>query len=76
MSTPEFPPLLTLPATTAELLDQLDRLFPHRCPSVDQTDREIWLYAGQRALIDWMREQWRRTEAATGRPDTPLLEDN
>lgn len=37
---------------TEELVDGLDKLVPHRCPAVSQSEREIWMYAGKRALVD------------------------
>lgn len=37
---------------TEELVEGLDKLVPHRCPTVSQSEREIWMYAGKRALVD------------------------
>lgn len=37
---------------TEELVDGLDKLVPHRCPTASQSEREIWMYAGKRALVD------------------------
>lgn len=37
---------------TEELVDGLDKLVPHRCPAVSQSEREIWMYVGKRALVD------------------------
>lgn len=37
---------------TEELVDGLDKLVPHRCPTASQGEREIWMYAGKRALVD------------------------
>lgn len=37
---------------TEELVEGLDKLVPHRCPAVSQSEREIWMYAGKRALVD------------------------
>lgn len=35
-----------------EFIRILDESIPNKCPSLNATDREIWAYAGQRALID------------------------
>lgn len=37
---------------TEELVEGLDKLVPHRCPTASQSEREIWMYAGKRALVD------------------------
>lgn len=37
---------------TEGLVEGLDKLVPHRCPAVSQSEREIWMYAGKRALVD------------------------
>jgi hypothetical protein len=35
-----------------QLIEKLDRDFPHRCPKPDQREREIWMNAGKRELVD------------------------
>lgn len=40
-----------LPNTVTDLIDQLDKTIPEKCPDPEMSDREIWLYAGQRKLI-------------------------
>ena len=37
---------------TKELLEELDEQYPQKCPAITDSDREIWLYAGMRALVD------------------------
>jgi hypothetical protein len=39
------------PAIPADLLAELDRMFPERCPDLKQTDREIWRDVGAREVI-------------------------
>jgi hypothetical protein len=36
-------------------VDGLDKLVPHRCPLPDQSEREIWMYAGKRQLVDALK---------------------
>ncbi len=43
-----------IPLLSEDLLKELDLLFPHRCPSLALTDREIWFKAGQRAVVDFL----------------------
>lgn len=43
--------LLTVRGLSRELLDDLDALFPERCPETNAADRDIWFYAGKRALV-------------------------
>ena len=40
------------PQTIGELVDLLDRLYPSRCPSLHDTDREIWYSVGQRSVVE------------------------
>jgi len=43
-----FPPV---DRPTVELLDEM---FPLQSPDPDMTDREVWMMAGKRQLIDWL----------------------
>jgi hypothetical protein len=49
-------PLPPFPPITPELLAALEAHFPHRCPDPKTPDREIWLYAGKRSVVDYLRE--------------------
>jgi len=40
------------PQTIADLIDLLDRLYPDKCPSIHDTDREIWYRTGQRSVVE------------------------
>ncbi|WP_302262028.1 MULTISPECIES: hypothetical protein [Desulfovibrio] len=40
---------------TPDLVEGLDKLVPHRCPLPDQSEREIWMYAGKRQLVDALK---------------------
>jgi hypothetical protein len=51
--------MLTLSQTTGklivtaeDLIQLLDEQIPHRCPTADMSEREIWMYVGSRKLID------------------------
>lgn len=47
-----------LPLLTEDLIEQLDSLFPEACPNIKMVDREIWLYAGKRELVRWLKLRW------------------
>ena len=49
-----------LPPVPPELVAALDRLVPHRCPSLTMSEREVWLYAGKRALVDFLQAELAR----------------
>ena len=40
-----------------QLVRDLDDLFPHKCPSISMSEKEIWFYAGQREIVDWLIER-------------------
>lgn len=40
------------PVFAKDLIEWLDQAFPHKCPSPEQSEREIWMYAGKRELVD------------------------
>jgi hypothetical protein len=48
------------PPVPAELVQALDAQFPLRPPEMDWPDRRIWLEAGQRKLIDFLKTQLQR----------------
>ena len=39
------------PGIDEALIIKLKELFPERCPTIDMTDREIWLYSGFQDLL-------------------------
>lgn len=39
------------PPIEKALIDRLDELFPERCPEEGWTDRQIWIYVGQRNVV-------------------------
>jgi hypothetical protein len=55
--------MLKFPPISPELLKALDKAVPSRCPSLSETDREIWLYAGKRALVEFLHAEAARQQA-------------
>jgi hypothetical protein len=49
----KFPPVPEV------LLKELESRIPEKCPELSFTDREVWFYAGQRALVRLLREKFR-----------------
>lgn len=41
-----------LPIFSVDLIDELDKEYPNRWPSLNESDREIWFKAGQRSVVD------------------------
>jgi hypothetical protein len=48
-----------LPNTIESLIKWLDEQIPPRCPGKHWDDREIWWYAGQRALVDMLINKYK-----------------
>lgn len=46
------------PAIDKALLDWLDKVMPERSPNPLDNDREIWMKAGERRLINMLRMQY------------------
>lgn len=40
-----------IPLLAADLIRQLDIIYPEKCPSLTQTEREIFWYSGARELV-------------------------
>jgi hypothetical protein len=40
------------------LLRELEVRIPEKCPELSFTDREIWFYAGQRAVVRLLKEKF------------------
>lgn len=46
------------PAVSKELLAFLDRVFPDRCPTLDMSDRQIWMAAGASNVVRCLRKAY------------------
>ena len=51
-----------LPPLDRGLVVDLDERFPDKCPDLDMSDREIWVQAGQRSVIDFLIEHFRKQQ--------------
>ena len=46
------------PSVTEALLNRLDRLYPAACPAMTDPDRLIWIKAGQRSVVEFLRSRF------------------
>ena len=53
-----------VPPISTALLDHLDIHYPERCADPNDTEREIWMKAGERRLINRLRHIHARQEAS------------
>ena len=38
-----------------DLIEDLDKAFPHRHPNLTDSEREVWYKAGQRSVVDLLQ---------------------
>jgi len=53
---------LTLPTTVEELIELLDKKYPHKCATVRESEREIFMRTGERRVVDYLLDLKKRTE--------------
>jgi len=51
-------PLHDIPA----LIKWLNDLYPEKCPNPDNTEREVWMKAGERRVVNQLINKLNRTE--------------
>lgn len=59
--------LKQVPHVTPALVEYLEALIPHRCPSPEESEREIWMRAGERRLVDFLANKLRKQDEAVQR---------
>ena len=42
------------------LLDELNQRYPERSPEPEWSDREVWIRAGERRVVRFLKEQFKR----------------
>lgn len=47
------------PALDKELIDFLNKRFPERCAEEKETERQIFIYAGQRSVVRLLNEVYK-----------------
>ena len=53
---------IQLPYTVDELINVLDKIYPDRSPSLKDNEREVWFKAGQRSVVNWLKDLKKRSE--------------
>lgn len=43
------------PKLSKALLDVLHQMVPERCPDSSESDRDIWIYSGQRQIVRFLQ---------------------
>lgn len=43
-----------LPDLSRRLLERLDELYPDKCPDPNDSERDIWIKAGQRKVVNFL----------------------
>jgi hypothetical protein len=56
---PQADSLAALAAASPALIDALDETFPELCPDPNDSDRLVWIKAGERNVVRKLRE-WQR----------------
>ena len=51
-----------IPIYAVDLIRMLDSKYPERCPSIDEDERSIWMYAGKRELVRHLKFLLERDE--------------
>lgn len=49
-----------------ELIQWLEKTIPERCPDIADTERQIWMYAGKRALVRSLTAAYERQQRKGG----------
>jgi len=51
---------MEIPPVPTNLLEALDGIFPDQCPRIEDDERLVWFKSGQRAVVDFLKEQHKR----------------
>jgi len=47
----------SLPLKTDDLIKELDKIFPNQCPSINESEREIFFKSGQRSVVEFLKSK-------------------
>jgi len=51
-----------LPMLSYDLIQMLDEVFPEKCASLTDTDREVWFKAGARSVVVFLLNKLKEKE--------------
>lgn len=47
--------MIKISSFSDELIEDLDDMFPERCPEPSMSERQIWIYTGKRLLVRMLK---------------------
>ena len=53
---------IQLPYTVDELIKVLDKIYPEKAPELKDNDKTVWFKAGQRSVVNWLKDLKTRSE--------------
>jgi len=53
---------IQLPYTVEELINVLDKIYPEKAPELKDNEKTVWFKAGQRSVVNWLRDLKTRSE--------------
>ena len=53
---------IQLPYTVEELMKVLDKIYPEKAPELKDNEKTVWFKAGQRSVVNWLRDLKTRSE--------------
>lgn len=62
-----------IPVYSIDLIKQLDEIYPPRPPQMHQTDREIWMDAGKRQVVELLLQYVEVEQDEDNQQDLPLI---
>ena len=53
---------IQVPYTVEELIKVLDKIYPEKAPELKDNEKTVWFKAGQRSVVNWLRDLKTRSE--------------
>jgi|TARA_B110000977_G_C11049735_1_gene481859 hypothetical protein len=53
---------IQLPYTVEELINVLDKIYPEKAPELKDNEKTVWFKAGQRSVVNWLKDLKTRSE--------------
>lgn len=57
--------MIKLPVLSVDLITELNKDFPERSPDPNDTEREIWMKAGERRVVNMLLSRVKQLEEET-----------
>ena len=59
---------------TPEVLEELEAMYPDRCPQPSMSEREIWMAVGARGVVDTLKTRHEQAQEYVSGPGMSLSE--